>query len=202
MISALPQILLMLYLFSHTRPRFAERYGISGLSGRDLRAALLTFLGTGAVAIAAATAAAGLDFGSPFTGEHGPLGGVAAQMSPSSPLTYLLILVTCVLIGYHEELYFRAYLLSEFAPPQPAEGPLDGADGSTGRRGGTAAAVGASLLFGAGHVYQGAAGFLATFSIGLFLSYRFLRRRSLHEVAIAHTLYNFAAITLLINIPL
>lgn len=92
-----------------------------------------------------------------------------------------LVLATCLLTGYSEELYFRAYLLTEF------------------RRLGVAPAlaVGAStLLFALGHLYEGLSGFLGTAAIGVVLSLFFLRRRDLHSIALAHGLYNFVTLLL------
>jgi membrane protease YdiL (CAAX protease family) len=49
----------------------------------------------------------------------------------------------------------------------------------------------ASILFGLGHVYEGVFGFLATTALGFYFGFAFLKRRNIHEIAIAHGLYNF-----------
>ncbi len=212
MISALPQLLLLLYILSVTREDAALRYGLHAPRRRETGATLVTFLGVGAVAIAAAALTSALDAGAPFSRDGLQMQEGLASLSLSSPLTYILIFLTCLLIGYHEELFFRAYLLGEFAPARSREIPYSsevddearknweaGTEGHSYFMKAVVASVGGSILFAGGHIYQGFTGFFATFSIGLFLSYRYLRRRSLHEVAVAHTLYNFFAIIALIH---
>lgn len=205
LIIAVPQLLLMLYVLSVTRTNMCRRYGLvptapEGQYGagaiktgifktrpaRMFLPVLSTYLGVMIVAGAAA-ALASLLGAAPSLGEAPSTGAGAipasgTSLSLSSPLAYILILLTCTVIGYHEELFFRSYLLTEFGDMQPMLVALAG-----------------SLLFASGHLYQGVAGYLGTFAIGLFLSYRFLRHRSLHEVAIAHTLYNFTAILVLLH---
>jgi membrane protease YdiL (CAAX protease family) len=48
-----------------------------------------------------------------------------------------------------------------------------------------------SLLFAAGHIYQGAGAFAVTALIGVFLAWLFLRTRSIHIVGLSHAAYNF-----------
>jgi hypothetical protein len=121
-----------------------------------------------------------LQSGLPGPFESAPPSSAAADIAP---IIYPPLLITCLTIGYYEELFFRAYLLGEFA---------------RGRANMIPVVTASSLLFAAGHGYQGITGFAGTFLIGLFLSYRFLRHRSLHEVAIGHGLYNCAAVLLLL----
>jgi membrane protease YdiL (CAAX protease family) len=215
MISALPQLLLLLYILSVTREDPVSRYGLRAPRWREVGPTLATLLGVGAVAVAAAALTSSLDAGSPFSSDGLGMQEGLVSLSLYSPLTYLLIFATCLLIGYHEELFFRAYLLGEFAPSQlrqhrsfPESDDEIPEWGGSGEHGSpdrstfvkaAGASVGGSLLFAGGHLYQGFTGFFATFAIGLFLSYRYLRRRSLHEVAVAHSLYNFFAIVLLIH---
>ena len=89
-----------------------------------------------------------------------------------------LIFITCLATGYSEELFFRSYLLSEFNLPGNQKQII----------------IGTSFIFAAGHVYQGLAGFLGTFAIGIFLASIFIRKRRLHSIAIAHGLYNFTVL--------
>lgn len=191
LISAIPQILLLLYIVSLRGGEAGRRYGVTMPRPGELGYAFLTFLGVLALAMAAGAVASSLGADPPFFSPP-PDGGAAGFLfSLSSPAAYMSILVTCVVIGYHEELFFRAYLLSEFVDA--------GEDRSFLRNRTTATVCAGALLFAAGHLYQGTAGFLGTLAIGIFLSYRFLRRRSLHEVAIAHGLYNFTAILFLLH---
>jgi len=92
-----------------------------------------------------------------------------------------VVLLTCALTGYSEELFFRAYLLTVLQ--------------DFGLRPGLAVAA-STLLFALGHLYEGLAGFLGTVVIGIVLSLLFLRKRDLHSIALAHGLYNFTALLL------
>ncbi|MFP4268822.1 MAG: CPBP family intramembrane glutamic endopeptidase [Spirochaetaceae bacterium] len=202
LLRAVPQLLLLLYIVSLRGGTSGRRYGVILPRPGELGYSFLTFLGVLALAMAAGAAAYSLGADPPFfspppgggtpAGETSAgLGSAGYLLSPSSPAAYICILITCLVIGYHEELFFRAYLLSEFVEVEE--------DGSFFRSRTTATVGAGALLFAAGHLYQGTAGFLGTLLIGLFLSYRFLRRRSLHEVAIAHGMYNFTAVLFLLH---
>ncbi|MFO7848607.1 MAG: type II CAAX endopeptidase family protein [Spirochaetia bacterium] len=194
LISAVPQLLLLIYIISMRRDNFSQRFGISIPRMGDLGYSFVTFLGVLALAMAAGAVASSFGADPPFFSEA-PGGDSAVTagplLSPSSPFAYILILITCTVIGYHEELFFRAYLLTEFVEIRQ--------DRSFLRSRTTATVCAGALLFATGHLYQGPAGFLGTFAIGVFLSFRYLRRRSLHEVALAHGLYNFTAVLFLLH---
>ncbi|MFO7729483.1 MAG: CPBP family intramembrane glutamic endopeptidase [Spirochaetia bacterium] len=98
------------------------------------------------------------------------------------PVLIFFIAVTCLLIGYFEELFFRVYLIRDFA---------------VNRRAAHLTIIIGSLLFAAGHMYQGFTAAAGTFLIGVILGYRYLAHSSWHEIALAHALYNFTAILLL-----
>lgn len=102
----------------------------------------------------------------------------------TNPLILPVVFLTCMTAGYGEELYFRSYLLTTL--------PRLGFP-----RGGAIAA--STLLFAAGHLYEGALGVVGTLIIGLLLALFFLKRRNLHVVALAHGTYNF--VTLLATLP-
>jgi len=86
-----------------------------------------------------------------------------------------LVLVFCLVTGYREELFFRSYLLTRFRQLQ-----LPGFIG-----------IGLStLLFAAGHVYQGAAGLAVALIQGLYFAVLFVRFKNIHPLAVAHALYN------------
>ena len=87
------------------------------------------------------------------------------------PVAAAFVLVS----AYREELYFRAYCLSVL---QRAAVPA------------WSAALGSTLLFGAGHLYQGwaAAAFAAV--MGSALAVLFQRRPGLHRLVFAHALFN------------
>ncbi len=104
----------------------------------------------------------------------------------TNPALVPVVLLTCVLTGYHEELFFRSYLLTVL----PGLGFSD-----------VAAVLATTLLFASGHVYQGLPGFIGTAVIGACLSIVFLRKRSLHLVALAHGLYDFLALLSTLLLP-
>jgi membrane protease YdiL (CAAX protease family) len=86
-----------------------------------------------------------------------------------------VVLLFCLVTGYREELFFRSYLLTRLGQLQ-----LPGF-----------VAVGLStLLFAAGHVYQGVAGLTVALMQGLYFAILFVRFRNIHPLAVAHALYN------------
>jgi membrane protease YdiL (CAAX protease family) len=86
-----------------------------------------------------------------------------------------LALAFCLVAGYREELFFRSYLLTRFA--QAGLHPA-------------LAVAASSLLFAAGHAYQGPTGFAVALLMGVYFALVFLRMRNLHRLAWAHGLYN------------
>ena len=183
----LPQILLMLYILRLRTGGQLQNYGIHPIRPSILPRVLLTFLGVVAITamlgliVQLLGSAAGIELNNPalptVSGDQ-----IDYSVLHDFPYIPLCILVTSLLTGYAEELYFRVYLLSEFA-----DSPV-----------GIAGIIGiSSLLFALGHLYQGIIGFFGTFLIGTFLAYRYFRRRSWHEISIAHGLYNFLMILLI-----
>jgi membrane protease YdiL (CAAX protease family) len=98
------------------------------------------------------------------------------------PLALLFSLVT----GYREELFYRAYLLTRL--------------GQAGLPSVLAAAA-SSLLFAAGHAYQGPTGFIVALLMGVYFALLFLRLRNLHRLAWAHALYNAAVLLSTLLLP-
>lgn len=92
-----------------------------------------------------------------------------------------LVFVTCISTGYREEMLFRSYFLTRFRHAEMAKLP---------------ALLLTALLFAAGHIYQGLPAFAATFCIGLFLGFVYLRFRNIHMIAVGHGLYNFFSLIL------
>jgi len=58
-----------------------------------------------------------------------------------------------------------------------------------------------TALFAAGHVYEGPLAVAITATLGVLLSAAWLRRRSLHVVAIGHGAYNTAVLCLGLVLP-
>jgi membrane protease YdiL (CAAX protease family) len=88
--------------------------------------------------------------------------------------------------GYREEFFFRSYLLGrleDVGVPVPL------------------AVAASTVLFAAGHLYEGPLAVAITAGLGVLLSAAWLRRRSLHVVAIAHGAYNAAVLCLGLVLP-
>ena len=88
--------------------------------------------------------------------------------------------------GYREEFFFRSYLLGrldEVGVPVPL------------------AVAASTLLFCVGHLYEGVLAIAITASLGVLLSAAWLRRRSLHVIAIAHGAYNTLVLCLSLVLP-
>jgi membrane protease YdiL (CAAX protease family) len=71
----------------------------------------------------------------------------------------------CLVVGYREELFFRAYLLTRFGEFRINK---------------HLAALISSLIFASAHLYENIFGMLTAFMIGLFFSYVFYEWRNLH----------------------
>ena len=186
-ISSIPQILLILYilLLRHrkTPPAlYLPRYGIKPLKFLDFLKGLAVFAGIYAVIMIFYFAA----MFSPLKDTSFLLNRVEWKIE--SPGIIPLVVISLLLTGYREEIFFRSYLITRL---EQLKFP------------GWAAGIISAVLFSAGHVYQGWAGFFGTLMVGLYLSFLFLRLRNLHALAIAHGLYNIATILILsfLNIP-
>jgi membrane protease YdiL (CAAX protease family) len=97
---------------------------------------------------------------------------------PSTIPSWIVLGFSCISTGYLEESFFRFYLLSkrdELKLNLPTVVILS------------------TALFSICHIYEGPWGFLNSVLSGAFLSFIFLRFKSLHGIAIAHGLYNLAA---------
>jgi len=94
---------------------------------------------------------------------------------PSGFFQWLVLCVSCMGAAYLEESYFRFYLLTNRAEM---------------RLGPAAAVILSTALFSICHIYEGPWGFLNSFLSGVFLCVIFLRRNSIHGIALAHGLYN------------
>ena len=107
------------------------------------------------------------------------LGGSAVDWRLDGPGLLPLVFLTTMAAGYSEEIFFRSYLLTVL----PSYGVRV-----------VASVIVSTILFAAGHLYEGAAAVVGTLVIGVVLSVAFLRWRNLHIIAIAHGLYNFATL--------
>ena len=104
------------------------------------------------------------------------------QRAAQVPLALLFGLTA----GYREEFFFRSYMLGrleELGMQVPAAVALS------------------TAVFAMGHVYEGLLAIMITAGLGILLSVSWLRRRSLHVVAIAHGLYNTAVLCIGLLVP-
>jgi membrane protease YdiL (CAAX protease family) len=96
-------------------------------------------------------------------------------------ISWLIVAISCISTGYVEESYFRVYLLNRLA--------LSGISQKT-------AILAASVLFAICHIYQGPLGFVSSLLAGLFLSFMYVKKRSVHGIAAGHGLYNIVSYVL------
>ena len=186
LIIAVPQILLLLYILA-LRGREEGRgrgegcsretpytgFGILRPRAKDLLYALAVFAGVFALLSL-------LGFILSLLPEAGrSLFTTGFRWKLEDPRLIPLVLLFCLVTGYREELFFRSYLLTRFRQLQlPA---LLGIGLST-------------LLFAAGHAYQGVAGLAVALIQGLYFSILFVRFNNIHPLAVAHGLYNAAVL--------
>ena len=163
LVSTLPQIMLLVYLAA--RRGEPERYGLTGLRPADVPLVLIATVLLLAVAV---------PIGLVSSNALGP--GAAGEPASPDLLTTLLVAVTAVATGYREECFYRS-MLYEALRSQGASASI--------------AVSLASLLFAAGHVYQGVWAFVGSALMAVILHGVFLRRRNIHIVGLAHGLYNF-----------
>lgn len=165
---AIPQVLLVVAMGDLRRPGSSRRYGFRPPDRRDLFAGIMGLVATW-ITVGLVSLAAGL------------IGADTDSMQPAVSWTFEryelvpLALVSTLAIGYREEIFFRA-----FVADRAEEAGFD-----------PRLALGiAALVFAAGHIYQGLAGFVVSLAVGMVLAGVYYRTRSLHGVAVAHGLYN------------
>lgn len=109
-----------------------------------------------------------------------------AALSPPEEAVYItrprmlpLSLISCLAAAAMEEFFFRGYAWLRLK--------------DTGMNG-IAALIGASLIFAAGHLYEGAGAALFACASGLYLGALVMRGYSLFSLVLPHGLFNFAMI--------
>lgn len=138
--------------------------------------ALLVAMAAGMAAKLVRELAAAWAAGSGATATELMVGGLVDAAREAPGRTALLVGLFCLAVGYREELFYRGYAIRSML--------------SLGA-GDKAAWTLSSLLFAAGHAYQGPAGMLSSGLIGLVFGRAFLRGGSLHALAWAHALFDF-----------
>jgi membrane protease YdiL (CAAX protease family) len=174
-----PQVLLILHLLWIQPEVPLEHFGIYRPHVRDWLLAALAFAGSVALAVPFVA-------GMALVPALRDLGSTGYRWSLRSAWELPLALAFGLVAGYREELYFRAYLLGRF---EQAGVPR-------------AAAVAVSTaLFGLGHLYEGILGLALALVMGAYFSLVYLRSRSLHVPAVAHGLFNAAALAVSLFAP-
>ena len=173
MVFGLGQMGLVLFLILRGSGRDPAVFGLGRISFRGTATGFLAFLPMLPLAFLVLYAAARA-----FPGEP-PAGADTVRWTYTNYSTLPLTAAVCLVTGYREELFFRSFLPAGF-------GALGAGPG--------AAALGANLLFALGHLYQGGKAFLVAFFLGIYLAELFRRKGDLHANALAHGLYNLAAL--------
>ena len=99
------------------------------------------------------------------------------NMDVLGSISLLAVVPVSIFVGIYEEILFRGFLLSRLRA-------IFGGAGSSA--GSTLAVLVSSVLFGAGHFYQGLLGVMQTTVVGLVLGIVAVRRRSIWACIIAH----------------
>ncbi len=168
---ALFQTLLLLYLMSLRGPAALVRSGVRAPRAGDLL-----------VAVAAAAALLALSASLGWVVSH--LGDAARRaLEPRLPVVARAAPAALALLslatGYREELFYRCYLVTRLsAMGVPA----------------AASVAAAAAVFAVGHAYQGPLAALLAVVQGAAFGALLLRGTSLHGLALAHALYNFAVL--------
>ncbi|MDR2760044.1 MAG: CPBP family intramembrane metalloprotease [Spirochaetaceae bacterium] len=158
----IPSLALIWYLLGLTRGIRLPKPCI-----RDLKTTLIAFSGLLAIGFCASLAVL------PFTNLFPPL----SIEPPKDFLQWAVMIPSVLSSAYVEESYFRFYLLTRLEETEP--GPLKRVFVSV-------------FLFSLCHIYEGIPGILNAVLAGTFLSFLFLKYRSLHGLAWAHGAYNAA----------
>ena len=179
-ISAVPQVLLVLYIIGIQKTPGLADFGLSRIRLADLPLAMMLAAGLFSVFLAMGALVMVLPpvvrdaFQSGYRWRLPDKGGFGLAWWP---LSFLFCLVT----GYREEIFFRSYLLTRFSSLGLAP---------------VVAALASAILFAAGHAYQGIGGAIFALAQGVVLALAFHLSRRLHILAIAHGLYNFGVLLL------
>jgi membrane protease YdiL (CAAX protease family) len=166
----LPRALLALYIMA-TGDGLGP-FGLRRIVARDPLRAL--FAAVGAIAVVLCS---GLLFS--LSGLQNPLMAAAQSGPRAQAILAPLVLASSIAVGYCEELFFRSYLMRRLGQ---AGLPL------------LWSAIASSLIFGAGHGYQGVIGIVSGSLLGLYFAWRWIDGGNIHEISLGHGLYD-AAVT-------
>lgn len=168
LVQNVPRILLLLYLMELDGAGWSHRFGLrraGSVAALPVATAGVTALLLLVAILANLLASAvGIAANPPFS------------FNAPTPVVYILSALSLLSVGYMEELFFRAYAMTRLQ--QLGVSPR------------TAVLVSA-LLFSVGHLYQGVQGVLFALLAGLLLGGLYLRRNSVHPLALGHGIYNY-----------
>jgi membrane protease YdiL (CAAX protease family) len=174
-ILGIPQFLLLVYIASLSRETSMESWGFSSFRATDALRVVLVLIGCFAiftpfaVLVMALPSAAGKYLASGF------------RWRLAGPSQVPLAVAFGLVAGYREEFFFRSYLLRRM---DQLGVPV------------TLSVVTSTVLFSAGHLYQGPLGVATAAALGVLFAGAYLRRGNLHVIAIAHGLYNASVLCL------
>jgi membrane protease YdiL (CAAX protease family) len=95
--------------------------------------------------------------------------------APVNYVGWIILVFSCLGTGYLEESFFRYYLITKYESSFPQT---------------AARVVISTFMFSLCHVYEGPGGFINAILAGILLSALFIRYKSLHGIAWAHSAYN------------
>ena len=165
------QTLLLIYIMSLRGHGALEASGVRRPAAADL-----------GVAIAAAAALLAVSSAMGWTISRLPQPvqrALEPRIAPAAAGTPAALALLSLVTGYREELFYRCYLVTRLA--------------ALGLPGSAAVAV-AALVFGFGHLYQGPAAVALAVAQAVAFGILLRRGQSLHALALAHALYNFAVL--------
>lgn len=102
--------------------------------------------------------------------------GATAAILPRTPLEYRWFIAVAITVGVCEELLYRGYLYAVAIPYATTFGAI----------------LGSGLVFGLGHLYQGAAGVFKTSAVGIILGIVYVATGSLLWPILLHVLIDIA----------
>ncbi|MGA2640447.1 MAG: type II CAAX endopeptidase family protein [Spirochaetia bacterium] len=179
-ITGIPQFLLMAYVAIYAGSTPPARWGFVTFEARDALRSALLLLGCFAVLVPFVVLLVALPPDVRRSLVQGYRWGLTG--APQIPLALLFGLTA----GYREEFFFRSYLLGRLEEVG-IQIPI--------------AVAASTALFCVGHVYEGPLAVAITAGLGVLLCAAWLRRRSLHVVAIAHGAYNTVVLCLGLVLP-
>jgi len=178
-VTGIPQLLLMVYV-AEVASGPPGAWGLIPFLRRDSLLVFLLVLGS--FAVVAPFVVAVLAVPSPLSRSLAAGYRWSLQDASQIPVALLFGLTA----GYREEFFFRSYLfgrLGQLGVPVPL------------------AVLCTTALFTVGHVYEGPLGIAIAAALGTLYSVVYLRRPSLHVIAIAHGLYNGSVLCLGLLLP-